>query len=79
MNINQATSITEDEVKDIMDCHKWSDEQIKSGQAIRDAIGIALKVIIDTVPPCPDRSVAIRKLREARMDANSAITHNGKY
>lgn len=79
MNINQATSITDEEVKDIMDYHKWSDEQIKNGQAIREAIGVAFKVIIDTVPPCPDRSVAIRKLREARMDANSAITHNGKY
>lgn len=79
MNINQATSITDDEVRDIMDYHKWSDEQIKTGQAIREAIGVALKVIINTVPPCPDRSVAIRKLREARMDANSAITHNGKY
>lgn len=79
MNINQATSVTDDEVKDIMDYHKWSDEQIKAGQAIREAIGVALKVIINTVPPCPDRSVAIRKLREARMDANSAITHNGKY
>lgn len=79
MNINQATNITDDEVKDIMDYHKWSDEQIKNGQSIREAIGAALKVIIDTVPPCPDRSVAIRKLREARMDVNSAITHNGKY
>jgi hypothetical protein len=26
-----------------------------------------------------DRKTAIRKLREARMDANSAITHAGKY
>lgn len=79
MNINQATSITEEEIKDIMDYHKWTEEQIKSGQAIRESIGIALKIIIDTVPPCPDRSVAIRKLREARMDVNSAITHNGKF
>jgi hypothetical protein len=35
-------------------------------------------VIIETVPPSPDRSVAIRKLREARMDCNSAITFDGK-
>lgn len=27
----------------------------------------------------PDKSVAIRKIREARMDCNSAITHDGKY
>jgi hypothetical protein len=79
MNLNSATSITDEEVKDIMDYHKWSEEQIKTGQAIREAIGVALKVIICTVPPCADRSAAIRKLRDARMDANSAITHNGKY
>lgn len=79
MNLNQATSITDDEVKDIMDYHKWSDDQIKTGQAIREAIGVALKIIINTIPPCADRSAAIRKLRDARMDANSAITHNGKY
>lgn len=79
MNLNQATSINDEEVKDIMDYHKWSDEQIKIGQAISESIGAALKIIINTVPPCADRSAAIRKLRDARMDANSAITHNGKY
>lgn len=79
MNLNQATSITDEELKDVMDYHKWSDEQIKTGQAVRDSIGAALKIIIETVPPSPDRSTAIRKLRDARMDCNSAITHNGKY
>jgi len=79
VDINRTMSITEEEVADIMDYHKWSDDQIKCGQGVREAIGKALKTIIELVPPCPDRTVAIRKLREARMDANSAITHNGRY
>lgn len=29
--------------------------------------------------PGPDFKTALRLVREARMDANSAITHNGKY
>ena len=39
----------------------------------------AVKIIVANVPESADRSVAIRKIREARMDANSAITHHGKY
>ena len=39
----------------------------------------AVKVMVACVPAGPDRTVAIRKLREARMDANSAITHGGRY
>ena len=39
----------------------------------------AVKIIVELVPPGPDRTVAIRKIREARMDANSALTFGGKY
>lgn len=49
------------------------------GNFTRAALAKAVLAIIDNAPPSPDRSAAIRKLREARMDANSAITHNGKY
>jgi len=66
-------------VNDMFDYHKWDIEQTVQGDAVRTALANAVKVIIQNVPPCPDRSVAIRKLREARMDANSAITHKGKY
>lgn len=79
MNLNTAISVTDEEINDIMDYHKWTEEQIKNGVAIRESLGAAMKIIINTVPPCPDRSIAIRKLREARMDCNSAITHSGKY
>lgn len=59
--------------------HPWNDEKIARGTEVRAALINAAKVIIQNVPPSADRSVALRKLREARMDCNSAITHDGKY
>lgn len=79
MDINRATSITDEEVKDVFDYHAWSPEQQSRGIVVRGALGAAFKAIIEFVPPCPDRTVALRKIREARMNANSAITHGGKY
>ena len=79
VNFHLATQITGEQVDDVMAYHKWSDEQVTKGGQVRDVLGDALLVIIHNVPPSPDRTVAIRKIREARMDCNSAITHDGKY
>lgn len=74
-----ATEITDEQVADLFVYHPWTDEQVKQGNVVRRALGEAARAIIENVPPSPDRTVALRKIREARMDANSAITHNGKY
>lgn len=66
-------------VKDVMDYHPWSEEQINAAAPVRAALSEALKAILKYVPPSADRSAAIRKLREVRMDCNSAITFNGRY
>ena len=79
LNLNQATSISDEELKDVMNYHPWDDAKVEKGNKIREALGNAIRVIIENVPPSPDRSCAIRKLRDARMDCNSAITHNGKF
>jgi hypothetical protein len=79
LNVNQATSISDEELKDLFVYHPWTEEQIEKGNKVREALASAAKAIIENVPPSPDRTVALRKIREARMDANSAITHNGKY
>lgn len=57
----------------------WDEGKVLQGKVIKQALADAVKAIVQNAPPCPDRSAAIRKLREARMDANSAITHDGKY
>ncbi len=59
--------------------HRWNEEQTAHGVEVRKALVEAVKVIVEHVPPSADRSAAIRKIREARMDANSAITHGGKF
>lgn len=69
----------EQEVRDLFEYHKWTEEMTERGNNVREALIQAVLVIIKNVPPGPDRTVAIRKLREARMDCNSAITHQGKY
>lgn len=79
VNLNQAKSITPEQLADVMNYHPWDEAKIAKGNLVREALGNAIKVIIENVPPSADRSVAIRKLRDARMDCNSAITHNGKF
>jgi hypothetical protein len=78
-DLNRATSISSEELDDVFDYHQWDDEQKESGQRVRDALKEAFAQIIENVPPCPTRTVALRKITEARMDANAAITHRGKY
>lgn len=76
---NELTPEVSAAVDDAFEYHKWTDAQVESGKDIRRALADAVKAIIKGAPPSADRSAAIRKCREARMDANSAITHSGKY
>jgi hypothetical protein len=57
----------------------WTPEKIEAGGKVRQALAEAVKVIVANVPPCPTRTVAIRKIIEARMDCNAAITHDGRF
>lgn len=82
MDFTRATAATgevAEAVDDAFEYHPWDEAKVRQGAAVRKILAEAVKVIIDNVPPGPDRTVAIRKIREARMDANSAITHGGKY
>lgn len=82
VDLNRATFVDEDvdtEVDQLFVYQAWDDKQMDGGIRIREALAKAFKTIIAFAPPCPDRSTALRKLREARMDANSAIAHRGKY
>lgn len=66
-------------VSDMFTYHRWNQEKIRKGDLVREALEFACKCIMLNVPDSADRDSAIRKLRECRMDCNSAITHNGKY
>jgi hypothetical protein len=81
-DFTRATQLTpeiEAQIDDAFVYHPWTEEQVSHGVLVRTALADAVKTIVKFVPPGPDRSAAIRKIREARMDANSAITHGGKY
>lgn len=66
-------------IEDCFTYHAWTQEQVDRGVQVRHALEAAFAAIIRYCPPSADRSTALRKIREARMDANSAITHDGKY
>jgi hypothetical protein len=81
-DINRADKLTNevsDTIDDMFEYHAWNEDQQQRGKIIREVLAGAVKEIVRLVPPSPDRTVAIRKIREARMDVNSAITHGGKY
>ncbi len=82
VDFTRATGLTpevEAAIEDAFEYHPWTEDQKEKGAMVRKFLSDAVKVIVACVPPCPDRSAAIRKIREARMDANSAITHGGRY
>lgn len=82
-DINRMTAkdLTEDGIQHIDELFEYqpaTTNQVDRMMQVRLILAEAVKVIIRNVPPCADRSVALRKIREARMDANQAIVHSGK-
>lgn len=76
---NPAEELEADAViREMFTYSSWSEEQVAAREPVVEKLIDAVRTIVRHVPPCADRTVAIRKLREARMDCNSAITH-GKY
>lgn len=71
--------LVEEGAEDCCTYHPWNADQIKHGNRILEALQAAFEAVISHAPAGPDRSSALRKIREARMDANSAITHGGRY
>lgn len=81
-DITRATEVTTEvnsEIDAMFEYQPWSDDQKKAGEFVRMHLSRAVKAVIANVPPSQDRSAAIRKIREARMDCNSAISFGGKY
>jgi hypothetical protein len=71
--------ITLENVEEAFLYQPWGPRQTQAGTIVREALVQAAKAILRHVPEGPDRSVALRKLREVRMDCNSAITFDGRF
>ena len=67
------------EIENLFQYHPWDDAKVNRGKIVKDALIAAYKAIIENVPPCPTRTRALNKIVDARMDANAAITHEGRY
>jgi len=82
VDVTRTTEVTPevvDTVKDIFKYHPWDQKKIDCGEKVRAALQGTYLVILEAVPACSTRTRALNKLVEARMDANAAITHDGKY
>ena len=80
--MNRASELTVDvlqAVSDVFEYQAWDAGQIEAGSGVRNALASAYRQIIAAVPPCPTRTRALNMLVDARMLANSAITHKGRY
>lgn len=56
--------------------HAPKGDQTERYGKINDAAKNFAKVVLENTPPSADQTDAIRKIREARMTANSAIACN---
>lgn len=72
------SGVTLENVEEVFTYHAPSREQMVQYEMVREAMILAARTILRVVPRCADRTTAIRKLREARMDANAAIALQGR-
>lgn len=69
-----------DAIEELFTYHKPTDDQAHQYLRIREAAKDLVRVIDREVPSGPDRTAAVRKIREAVMTANAAIaTGNAQY
>lgn len=57
----------------------WDQSQVAAGREVTEAFIAAAEVVFRMVPESPLRTRAIDGLFDARMIANAAITHRGKF
>jgi hypothetical protein len=79
ISASECTPEVAAEISEAFTYQPWDADQEAAGRQVREALVRAVYTIVNLVPPCPTRTVAIRKLMEARMDCNAAITHRGRY
>lgn len=74
-----SRGLTLDTVERCFTYQAWDSGQVRQAEPVREAILALARAILRHSPDCPDRSSGLRKLRELRMDINSAITHRGEF
>lgn len=70
---NDTSTTPEQIIDDLFTYHAPTPEQAAKYQRVSAACKAAALVIHNECPPSPDRTAAMRLLREARMTANASI------
>lgn len=70
--------LTPEVIDDIFTYHAPTPDQIPKYEAIRDGAKAFAQILIANSPGSPDQSAALRSLRLAVYQANSAIANGGK-
>jgi hypothetical protein len=69
-----------DAIEALFTYHSPTIEQVEQYKEIRNAAKSLARVIDQNCPPGPDRTAAVRHIREAVMTANASIaTNNAQY
>lgn len=71
--------LTLQNVDDAFRYQPWMPDQHDAGEQVREALVAAAKTILRCVPETPTRTRALNGLVDARMLANAAITHRGRF
>ncbi len=66
-------------IEDAMTYQPWTRAQSDAGQIVKEALTFAAKAILRSCPDSAFRSVALRNIIEARMNANAAISFRGRF
>lgn len=69
--------VNQSNLTEVMTYRPPTPEMLPHFDAVREAVIACGQAILDHCPECADRSAALRKLREVRMDANAAIALGG--
>lgn len=82
-SVQQGSAITErltlSNIDDAMKYQPWEREQVDAGDVVREALTLAAKAILRSVPDGAFRSVALRNIIDARMNANAGISFRGRF
>lgn len=73
------TDATLETIADLFTYHSWNEVQIQQGTLVRKALETAYQTIVAQVPPSALRTRALDHIFDARMLANAAITHRGRF
>lgn len=71
--------MTDDQLKEIFSYHAATETQRLAYEQINTAFLECAQVVNAAVPEGPGKTVAIRKLSEARMQANHCIALEGRF